>query len=945
MSTKMALRRFALGAVAGYRGRDASEAFARDLIACFGTPDQEHEPPSFSYAFPIVEEGKRVNRTVSAYWPTRRVLVDVVERDMMLDVAWNELLRACLQMNSKPQYVVLTNQRDVRLYDLAKDRSTPRLSIALDEIPKYSEAFVFFERDWTPGSTPKIVNVDKVSKEVAELLARVYRALKAHNPDRGEEVIQFTLQCIVAMFAEDVGLLPNDYFSTLLYRAAEEGDAEEKIGALFRAMSSSAPNDAGIPFFNGGLFHDPMNLTLGEGSLRALTKAAEANWTFVDPHIFGSVFQGTMDDAERHAQGVQYTAREDIMSVVGPTIVEPWRERITAASTLNELREILSDFSQYRVLDPACGSGNFLYVAFLELYRLETEALCRIFEFASAQKGKISWASGIRTTNFFGIDINPFAVELAKTTLNIAKKIAFEERKATVMELYSQGFLEVDPSLPLDNLDGNIICGDALFTEWPAVDAIIGNPPFLGAKKFLDELGEPYVKKLRAAYSEVPGKADLCAFWFRRAHDLLGPRSRAGLIATNTIRNGATAQAATRYIVKHGGEIINAISNQPWSGESTQSVSVVNWTKGHYQGCRTLTVGNRIYRPPKIGPHLQIGAGVDEAMKLSSNHEGSVEGINFGTTAFFLQPSALNKILADSTSRWVIRPTANGAAVLSGRFFIDPEYALFFPGECACEQSASQSRAAYAYLKEKVYPVVAEKASRGRSYSGWLRQWWSPWHTRTNFFSATRNHRRIVACSQTMARPIYFLLSTKILPTNSLQLFAFEDDYTFGILQSAVHWAWTQAMGGRMEERIRYRSKVWSTFPWPQQPTESDVIAVAKVARELRATRDRLMADNGWSLRALYQSAEVAGSHPLKDAQAALDQAVEAAYGKPPQQEATEFLLELNLCLAEDEAAGESIQGPGLPAGLDPQDTRWFSTDCIEPLPLDLESPGETARG
>lgn len=150
-------------------------------------------------------------------------------------------------------------------------------------------------------------------------------------------------------------------------------------------------------------------------------------------------------------------------------------------------------------------------------------------------------------------------------------------------------------------------------------------------------------------------------------------------------------------------------------------------------------------------------------------------------------------------------------------------------------------------------------------------------------------------------------------------------------------------MGTRLKSDIRYTSTVWKTFPWPQDPSESDVLAVAEAARALRATRRRLMAENGWSLRALYQSAEVAGPHPLKDAQATLDAAVDQAFGRPSGQEATEFLLELNLALAEDEAAGITIQGPGLPSSVDPKDPRFTSTDCIEPPPFPT-ADGSEAR-
>lgn len=169
------------------------------------------------------------------------------------------------------------------------------------------------------------------------------------------------------------------------------------------------------------------------------------------------------------------------------------------------------------------------------------------------------------------------------------------------------------------------------------------------------------------------------------------------------------------------------------------------------------------------------------------------------------------------------------------------------------------------------------------------------------------------------------------MPTNTLQVFAFDDDYTFGIIQSGLHWEWTKAKGGRVTERIRYTNDVWTTFPWPQEPSEAEVVAVADAARDLRNVRDALMKDNGWSLRALYQAAEVAGPHPLKDAQAALDDAVRAAYGMPADQDATEFLVELNKLVAEDEAEGRKVQGPGVPDGLNARDPRWTSDDCIEP--------------
>ncbi|MEZ4447554.1 MAG: type IIL restriction-modification enzyme MmeI [Polyangiaceae bacterium] len=944
MSAKMGLRRFALRAAGGFRGREGAEAFARGLIGCFHPNDEGGSAPAglvFGHSFPIVADGKKTNRSVSAYWPDRRVVVEVVDRDLMLDLAWGEVLRACLQMDTEPQYVVLTNQRDVRLYDLAKDRVAPRLTKALDELPKYSEAFPFFEPEWVPGTTPKIINVDKVSKEVADLVAKVYRALAAKNPERKDDVIRFTLQCIIAMFAEDIGLLPKEYFTTLLYRAAEEGGVEQKLTELFTWMSTpleerSEPNHA-IPYFNGGLFTEAISLALDGAVLRALTKAAEANWSYVDPHIFGSVFQGVMDDAERHASGAHYTAREDIMSVVGPTIVEPWRERIEAASKLEELKAILTDLTAYRVLDPACGSGNFLYVAFRELYRLETEVLVRIYDaFPSATKGKgrVSWASGIRTTNFFGIDNNPFAVELAKTTLNIAKKIAFDQRRDEVVAKFGQFSIDVDPSLPLDNLDENILCADALFTNWPNADAIIGNPPFLGGSRIRTELGGDYLARLQAHFST--GGGDLCAFWFRKAHLSLLEDGRAGLVATSAVRFGLARETSLDFIVANGGYIVDAISMKSWPGDATVNVSVVNWTKVPPRHPVKLRVGGLVHHVPTVHPHLRLHADVSQALPLGYPAWSMSEGIKFGSDAFELPASIVDDVAREGAARMI----AAAGDVLAGRLG-SPRWALWL-ADCDSEQDAAAlSPTGHRHLKQEFYPQAAANAANPKAagiWKQWVKRWWQPWAPRDAIRSATSGMSRIIACGGVQSRPIHIFLSTKWIPTNTLQIFAFDDDYVFGVMQSALHWAWTKAKGGRLTDRIRYTSPVWKTFPWPQEPTVEDVVAVAQAGRALRATRDRLMVENGWSLRDLYRAAEVEGPHPLKDAQAKLDAAVEAAYGKPADQEATEFLLEMNLALAEDEAAGETIQGPGLPRvdgqDLDPRDPRWFSTDCIEPPPL-----------
>lgn len=932
-AVKSLLRRFVMDAAGGFRGRDAANEFTTRLLTAFGWPDGRPADATMPAELAIVDDGQRKTRTVPLLWPGRRVLLEVVKHDVMLDFTWKDLARVCLQVSPAPQYVVLTNQRDLHLYDLGRDRSAPRLSIPVDDLPKYSEAFPFLSPTWAPGATPNIVDVTKVSREVAELVAKLYRSLKEQHPKREKDVVQFTLQCILTMFAEDIGLLPKEYFTTLLYEGARAKDVEKRLAELFRIMSTRDVPGRVVPYFNGGLFTDAVTLPLGPAQLTALTKASEANWSYVDPHIFGSVFQGIMDDAERHKSGAHYTAHDDIMRVVGPTIVEPWRQPIREASTLTALLEVREALRKFRVLDPACGSGNFLYVAFRELYRLDTELLARIQTFRSTQtqtKAKIAWGRGIQTSSFYGIDINPFAVELAKVTLNIARKIAFDERQETAADLVGQLEIDVDPSLPLDNLDENIICADALFTKWPEVDAIVGNPPFLGGNKIRRELGADYVRKLLARFPDAPGPADMCAYWFRCAHDHLRHGGRAGLVGTSGLRVGKPREASLDYIVSAGGTITNAVSARAWPGDAAVNVSMVNWVKGPSRAPHTLVIDDAVFEVERIHPHLQLHADVTETPELAANLAGMSEGVGFRHPAF-RWPS--ERIGEPNTKHRAIRPMATADDLLRGTL-VRPDYCVWLAG-CDTEDDArSFGGDAFSYLKQHLYTFLDERAKSGtetKHYETWLRKWWKPQHFPEQFLRELAQRRRTIVCAKVQARPVFSFLSTAFVPTNTLQVFGFEDDYSFGILQSGLHWAWAMAKGGRVAERIRYTNDVWRTYPWPQEPSVDEVAAVAAAGRELRGVRDRLMKENGWSLRALHQAAEVAGPHPLKDAQAAVDEAVRRAYAMPQDQGATEFLLELNQLVAEDEAAGHQVQGPGVPRGLDPRDPRWMSSDCIEP--------------
>lgn len=279
---------------------------------------------------------------------------------------------------------------------------------------------------------------------------------------------------------------------------------------------------------------------------------------------------------------------------------------------------------------------------------------------------------------------------------------------------------------------------------------------------------------------------------------------------------------------------------------------------------------------------------------------------------------------------------AGGDDLLRGKLPTAPDYCIYLIAEEAIARATARS--AYDHLRSQVYPWMKARVDSKKEtndYATWLRKWWKPQKPREDFMAELAHRSRVLVCPNVVSRPVFAFISTAFVPNPSLYVFAFDDDYTFGIVQSSQHWAWTKAKGSKVSDRIKYTTPVWTTFPWPQEPLEAEIAAVANAARNLRRVREALMKENGWSLRALYQAAEVEGPHPLKDAQAALDTAVNTAYGAPDGEDPLAFLLELNQLLAEDEKNRRKIRGPGLPDHIDPNDPRWTSTDCIEPPPVE----------
>ncbi|MEO7725010.1 MAG: DNA methyltransferase [Chthoniobacterales bacterium] len=386
-------------------------------------------------------------------------------------------------------------------------------------------------------------------------------------------------------------------------------------------------------------------------------------------------------------------------------MVRPWRDRIAAAGkNVGQLRSALADLRKFRVLDPACGSGNFLFIAYREMKRLERDLLLRLREVSR----KEPLESAISLNQFYGLDILPFAVELAKVTLMLAKELELEEAKKLAET--DQLLIEEKP-LPLDNLDKNIICADALFIEWPKADAIIGNPPYLDARKMNLEHGADYVKRLRKAFPGVPGRADFVTYFFRKAHDQLARDGRAGLVGTNTIRQNYSRQGGLDYIVRNGGTIADAVSTEVWSGQAAVHVSIVNWIKGEEKEVKRLTIqrGDRIdspwesYELPQINSALSPGFDVAsaESLKTNSNSTACFEGQQPGHNGFRLN-FVEAQTLAKAGSAEVIFPYLNGDELLSGALETEPRFIIDF-GERDIF-AAQRFAAALEFVRERVLP-------------------------------------------------------------------------------------------------------------------------------------------------------------------------------------------------------------------------------------------------
>ncbi|MBI1298868.1 class I SAM-dependent DNA methyltransferase [bacterium] len=849
-----------------------------------------------------------------------------------LDKAYQQLLRYRESLQNPPLLIVSDIDRIV-IHTNFTNTVKQVIPITFDDLLTPDGLRKLKDVFFAPDAFKSPQTTEAVTRQAAQDFAKLADLLRSqgHEPQR---IAHFSIRLLFCLFAEDIGLLPDHIFSKMVDRTRMHPEQfTGLVRQLFDAMAKGGWfGMERIDHFNGGLFDDDSVLPLNYDGMDILGRVCRLDWSSIEPSILGTLFERSLDPSKRSQLGAHYTSKEDILLIVEPVLMAPLRRRwvevqatardlaakrdqagsrSAASRYVNELEKVLRDFADelaaVRVLDPACGSANFLYVALRQLLDLWKEVAVLGAELGLTMMLPLSGASP-SPAQLYGIEINPYAFELAQATIWIGY----------IQWLHENGYGA--PSEPILKLLDNIKNMDAVLAfdadgkpyepEWPAADVIVGNPPFLGGNKVRQELGDEYVNALFALYDErVPAFADFVCYWFERARKAIADRAleRAGLLATNSIRGGANREVLER--IKQSGDIFMAWSDRPWilDGAAVR-VSMIGLDDGRTL-CKHLN-GSEVSR---INADLtSTDADLSRAKVLSENEHLAYMGMS--KKGPFDIPSFIAKEMLDAPlnpnrrpNSDVVRPIANGIDITRrprGMWIIDF-------GTDASEHEASYFELPFEYLKTNVYPVRAE--NRRAAYRD---RWWMLAESRPGLRQSIADLTRYIATPTVAKYRLFVWLDSKTVPDQQLIAVAREDDYFFGVLHSRPHELWSLRQGTSLEDRPRYTpTSTFETFPFPwppgTEPTDDPRLqAIAQAAKELVEYRDNWLNPQGLPEKELQKRTltNLYNAMPtwLKMAHEKLDNAVFDAYGWPYDLSDDEVLARL-LALNLERATGERL--------------------------------------
>ncbi len=689
----------------------------------------------------------------------------------------------------------------------------------------------------------------KLTEEAAAQFAGIAERLRARGHD-GMAVAHFVQRLVFCMFAEDVNLLPNKMFQRMLEGcAAAPENFQLHAKTLFGAMRSGGMvGFEKVDWFNGGLFDDDAALPLNSDDLKDLLAATKLDWSDIDPSIIGTLFERGLDPAKRSQLGAHYTDREKIMQIVTPVIIEPlmaeWAGVKAAAEAAlkkartagakgtktkaeNEAQKLVSDFMEklagFRVLDPACGSGNFLYLSLLALKDIEHRA-----QLEAEAMGLPRGFPRTGPENVLGIELNPYAAELARASVWIGE----------IQWMRRNGF-EASRNPVLRSLN-NIECRDAVLNpdgtraDWPKANVVVGNPPFLGASRMLGDLNESYTSMLRAAWSSsVPGFADLVCFWFAKAWEQIerGELVRAGLVATNSIRGGANREVLKPIV--NGGRIFEAWSDEDWTVEGAAvRVSIICFDEE--QPTLARLDGRGVAAILSDLTESLDGVDLTKAIQLSENIGRAFLGTKKGGP-FDLPSDLAREMLTAPTNPNGRRNTdvlhrRTTGSDLSRR--PEDRWVIDF-GHGVLESAAMLYEAPFQYVLSTVKPVRDINRREARRLNYWLHS-----ETAPGLRKAIEPHSRFIATPRVSKFRLFSWLPKSSSLDDGAIAIARDDDTTFGILHSRFHEFWALRMGtflGVGNDPRYTPSTTFETFPFPEGLTPD--IPAADYAADPRAQK------------------------------------------------------------------------------------------------------------
>lgn len=824
--------------------------------------------------------------------------------------------------------------RQGKHYDRFPDSSNYR--IVLDDL--HDEAVRNKLRQvWTaPMALDRARQSARVTRLLAARLAKLAALLEeaGHSPDA---VAHFLMRCLFTMFAEDVGLLPRDAFTRLLRDYRDHLDVlPDALHALWQTMNTGGFSPGlrtRIVQFDGGLFAEADALPVSEAQLDLLIEAAEADWEDVEPAIFGTLLERALDPRERHKLGAHFTPRAYVERLVMPTIVEPLREAWTAAQTAAATREADGDeagarqeivtfhrrLCSVRVLDPACGSGNFLYVTLEHLKRLEGEVLEVLKGYGGQQVLDMTGGFTVSPAQLFGLEINPRAAAIADVVLWIgylqwhlhttgeARRLdppILQQLDNICLQDAVLAYDEKTPRLdadgqPVTHWDGRTtkphpVTGQEVPDEtarlpvfdytnprpagWPAADFIVGNPPFVGNKRMRNTLGDGYAEALRKAYKrDVPSSADFVLYWWHKAAKLarLGNAERFGFITTNSLAQTFNRRVLETHMnTKQPLSLAFAIPDHPWVdaevGAAVRISMTVGQTGDHEGRLQTVTseektdeLGRNVTldeHEGKILLDLTIGADVVGVSALKANTRLSGQGMKLVGNGFFVESGFSREIVNPSTKRPIIRRIISPTDILKGG---EGRYLIDFAG-----LSRDEALNTYPEAFQQVYDRVKPLRDQNKRKS--LREtWWRFAWERPLLREAIADLNCYFVTLETAKHRLFVAVDSEDLWDGSLFAIACDDFFILGILSSRIHVTWALAAGGRMGKGNdpRYNNtRCFDPFPFPDA-TEAQKDAIRRLAEQLDAHRKaRLAAHPALTMTALYNVLEkLRAGQPLTD--------------------------------------------------------------------------------